>query len=605
MKVLSLMSLMSYLLVGVMSHGAAVIFSGNDVKTLKSNIDLNGNAKLLSGTVDPTSSATSAPKGSLYLNTSTGLLYVKNDAGSTTNWSPVRAGTVAVTSGGTGLTSASIGDMWYGSAANTHGTIVGNTSATAKYLRQVGSAGVPQAPAWTQVPFSELSGSVAASQMPALTGDVTTSAGAVATTLATVNSNVGSFGSGSLVPVITVNGKGLITAVSTSAVATSPQTSYDLQNVGLSVTVASNAVSVALKQSDGSTDCSSGTAACVISFRNGTATNGQWSQISTTGALSLSIPSGTTIGTANSGVYYIMVYAINNAGTAELAVAVATSYDEGSLWSTTAISGGATLGTLYSTTARTSKAIRLIGRFRITEATAGTWATAPTEVAVIPFKKCTAPTIQTLNSGTTYTTPTAPAIPAWLEIEMCGGGGGSSGGGTTGGGAGGAGGATTFGTSMFSAGGGGAGIFNGTGGAGGTNTITAPAIGISYPGNGGASGASQNVSNGTVVGAAGGGSPLFGGGAQGGAYTSAGIAGVTNSGGGASAPGDNNVTGGQSGSSGGSGGCIRGIWSGNIPATITYAIGAGGTAGTAGTSGLAGAAGGSGGIRVIERYACE
>lgn len=47
------------------------------------------------------------------------------------------------------------------------------------------------------------------------TGDVT---GATALTLATVNSNVGSFGSGSLVPVITVNAKGLITAISTTAV---------------------------------------------------------------------------------------------------------------------------------------------------------------------------------------------------------------------------------------------------------------------------------------------------------------------------------------------------------------------------------------------------
>ncbi len=53
---------------------------------------------------------------------------------------------------------------------------------------------------------------------PALTGDVTTSAGALATTLATVNSNVGSFTNGSF----TVNGKGLITAASSG---TAPVTS--------------------------------------------------------------------------------------------------------------------------------------------------------------------------------------------------------------------------------------------------------------------------------------------------------------------------------------------------------------------------------------------
>lgn len=57
------------------------------------------------------------------------------------------------------------------------------------------------------------SGTVDAARMPALTGDVTTSAGAVATTLATVNSNVGSFTNAS----ITVNAKGLVTAASSGS----------------------------------------------------------------------------------------------------------------------------------------------------------------------------------------------------------------------------------------------------------------------------------------------------------------------------------------------------------------------------------------------------
>lgn len=54
---------------------------------------------------------------------------------------------------------------------------------------------------------------IVATQMPAFTGDVTTSAGAVATTLATVNSNVGSFTNAN----ITVNAKGLITAASSGS----------------------------------------------------------------------------------------------------------------------------------------------------------------------------------------------------------------------------------------------------------------------------------------------------------------------------------------------------------------------------------------------------
>lgn len=49
-----------------------------------------------------------------------------------------------------------------------------------------------------------------------LSGDVTSTG--MATTLATVNANVGTFGDASTIPVITVNAKGLITAVSTEAV---------------------------------------------------------------------------------------------------------------------------------------------------------------------------------------------------------------------------------------------------------------------------------------------------------------------------------------------------------------------------------------------------
>jgi len=61
-------------------------------------------------------------------------------------------------------------------------------------------------------------GTILAARMPALTGDITTSAGAVATTLATVNGNVGSFGSATAATIFTVNAKGLITAASSTTI---------------------------------------------------------------------------------------------------------------------------------------------------------------------------------------------------------------------------------------------------------------------------------------------------------------------------------------------------------------------------------------------------
>jgi hypothetical protein len=63
-----------------------------------------------------------------------------------------------------------------------------------------------------------VAGTVPATVMPAYTGDVTSSAGNVALTLATVNSNVGAFGSSTAVPIVTVNAKGLVTGVTTASI---------------------------------------------------------------------------------------------------------------------------------------------------------------------------------------------------------------------------------------------------------------------------------------------------------------------------------------------------------------------------------------------------
>jgi hypothetical protein len=62
------------------------------------------------------------------------------------------------------------------------------------------------------------SGTLPAARLPAHTGDVTSTAGSAALTLATVNSNTGAFGSSTSIPVVTVNAKGLVTAVSTATV---------------------------------------------------------------------------------------------------------------------------------------------------------------------------------------------------------------------------------------------------------------------------------------------------------------------------------------------------------------------------------------------------
>lgn len=102
------------------------------------------------------------------------------------------------------------------SGSNLTGTNTGNvTLAGENYLSLSGQQITANA---VNLSGTNVTGTLAAGRFPALTGDLTTSAGSLTTTLATVNSNTGTFGNGSTIPVITVNGKGLVTAVTTATV---------------------------------------------------------------------------------------------------------------------------------------------------------------------------------------------------------------------------------------------------------------------------------------------------------------------------------------------------------------------------------------------------
>lgn len=122
-----------------------------------------------------------------------------------------------------------------------------------------------------------------------------------------------------------------------------------------------------------------------LDFRSATLGTGTATQVVGDPA-DLVISSGSTLGTTNGVKSRIAVLAINNAGTIELAaVNTAGGIDltETGLITTTAEggAGGAdSISTIYSTTARTNVAYRLLGYVESTQATAGTWATAPSTV---------------------------------------------------------------------------------------------------------------------------------------------------------------------------------------------------------------------------------
>ena len=138
---------------------------------------------------------------------------------------------------------------------------------------------------------------------------------------------------------------------------------------GISATPGGSALTVAL-------------GACSVDFRSATLASGAVSSVPVPAAISLVVPSGATLGTTSGVAARLVVLAINNAGTVELAVVNVSggaSLDETTLISTTVLNASAlTAGVIYSTIARASVAFRVMGYFDITQATAGAWVSAPT-----------------------------------------------------------------------------------------------------------------------------------------------------------------------------------------------------------------------------------
>lgn len=189
----------------------------------------------------------------------------------------------------------------------------------------------------------------------------------------------------------------------------------------VSATVASNALTVTLNPTS-------------LDFRSSTLTSGTVNTRTVGSAISVVVPSGATLGTANGKSARLVLLAIDNAGTVELAITNlngSPNLDETTRISTTAISTAAdNTGVIYSTTARTSVPFRVVGFVDITEATAGTWVTAPTQVQGAGGQSLAYMTAlgvgQTLTNysssgrslGTTYYNTTGRPILWWISTEV-------------------------------------------------------------------------------------------------------------------------------------------------------------------------------------------
>jgi len=121
-----------------------------------------------------------------------------------------------------------------------------------------------------------------------------------------------------------------------------------------------------------------------LDFRSTPLTSGTVNTRTVGTAISLVVPSTATLGTVNAIQSRLVLLAIDNAGTVELAVvniAGGNNLDETTLINTVAVDTASdAANVIYSTTARTGVPFRVVGYVESTQATAGTWATAPSTI---------------------------------------------------------------------------------------------------------------------------------------------------------------------------------------------------------------------------------
>jgi len=174
--------------------------------------------------------------------------------------------------------------------------------------------------------------------------------------------------------------------------------------------------------------------ALTLDFRSATLGSGAITSVTGTPA-NLVIPSGATLGTISAQQSRLIVIALNNAGTIELAavnIAGGNNLDETTLISTTAVSTAAdSANVVYSTTARTNLPFRVIGLIQSTQATAGTWATAPsliqgaggqalTSMSSLGYGQTWQSVVGSRSSGATYYNTTGKPIQIYVANSSAG-----------------------------------------------------------------------------------------------------------------------------------------------------------------------------------------
>ena len=214
-------------------------------------------------------------------------------------------------------------------------------------------------------------------------------------------------------------------------------TGFATKNCTLTATVATNILTVALKDNTGADP--SATSPCLLNYRSVTPATGQTTAVPQTAALSINTNAvGATLATSANTAFRFWVVSFNNAGTNVLALYNASTtaqcrpIDETQVQTSVAISATATSAGVYYTpngTTVTSKAIRILGYIEYNStglATAGTYASTPNFVQVFgPGVKKPCDTVQSsyaltgtlqTSSGATFPTVTGSGLAISLSM---------------------------------------------------------------------------------------------------------------------------------------------------------------------------------------------
>lgn len=190
-------------------------------------------------------------------------------------------------------------------------------------------------------------------------------------------------------------------------------------NGTLTASVAASALTIAIKTKAGNDPSASEPVLCV--FRNATLATGDYVVRSVTAATSLVISSGSTLGTTSGAQSQINVLVIDNSGTVELAAVNNAGYldlPETDVITTTAEGGAGaadSINTVYSTTGRTSVPYRNVGYVVSTQATAGTWASSPTQIQLTYAAKSRGLASGSVVSLSGAATELLTNIPSWVK----------------------------------------------------------------------------------------------------------------------------------------------------------------------------------------------